>query len=203
LDPSARRELWRLILEAKEGCTILLTTHQLDDGEVLGDRVVIISDGQLRCIGSLPFLKKQVDASCLITCEARKRCDLEKLTSLISRHVGTIQPFSIKGRDVCYKLPLSKSKYFSSLFRDLESQMNILGVRGFSLSSVSLEEIFMSFGAEDLNSRQSGGAEKRDDDDRDDDEENEVQDGNVRSCKKQWRAMMTKKVMALYDNKVI
>ncbi|XP_039149537.1 phospholipid-transporting ATPase ABCA3 isoform X2 [Drosophila simulans] len=200
LDPSARRELWRLILEAKEGCTVLLTTHQLDDGEVLSDRVVIMSDGQLRCIGSLPFLKKKVDASCFLTCEARKRCDLDMLTSLISRHVGRIEPFSIKGRDVCYKLPLSKSHSFSSLFRDLESQMNTLGVRGFSLSSASLEEIFMSFGAEDLNTRHSGGAEKRDDD-HENDEEGEGQHGNVRSCAKQWRAMMTKKIMGLYDNK--
>jgi len=63
LDPGARRELWKLILEAKEGCTILLTTHHLDEGEVLGDRIVIISDGRLRCIGSLQFLKKMVDAT--------------------------------------------------------------------------------------------------------------------------------------------
>ncbi|XP_039486275.1 retinal-specific phospholipid-transporting ATPase ABCA4 isoform X1 [Drosophila santomea] len=203
LDPGARRELWRLILEAKEGCTILLTTHQLDDGEVLGDRMVIISDGQLRCIGSLSFLKKLVDASCLLTCEARKRCDVEQLTALISRHVGNIQPFSIMGRDICYKLPLSKSNSFSSLFRDLERQMNTLGVRGFSMSSVSLEEIFMSFGAEDADTRKTGGADKRDDDNDDQGNgEDEDRDENVRSCGKQWRAMMTKKILALYDSKV-
>ncbi|EDV51928.2 ATP-binding cassette sub-family A member 1 [Drosophila erecta] len=200
LDPGARRELWRLILEAKEGRTILLTTHQLDDGEVLGDRMVIISDGQLRCIGSLSFLKKLVDANCLLTCEVRKRCDVEQLTSLISRYVGNIQPFSIKGRDICYKLPISKTNSYSPLFRDLERQMNTLGVRGFSISSVSLEEIFMTLGAEDLNTRKMGGAEKRDEDYND--QVDGDQDENVSSCGKQWRAMMTKKILALYDSKV-
>ncbi|XP_017072182.1 phospholipid-transporting ATPase ABCA1 [Drosophila eugracilis] len=202
LDPSARREIWKLILEAKEGCTILLTTHQLDDGEVLGDRMVIISDGQLRCVGSLPFLKKLVDANCLLTCETRKRCDVERLTSLISRHVGDISPFSIKGKDVCYKLPLNQSKSFSPLFRDLENKRIELGIRGFGLSSVSLEEIFMSFGAEDLGSRMTGGAEKQDDGgDDDDDDEDEDQFESNRYCVNQWWAVMTKKILSLYANK--
>jgi len=205
LDPGARRELWKLILEAKEGCTILLTTHHLDEGEVLGDRIVIISDGRLRCIGSLQFLKKMVDATCLLTCETRKRCEVDKLTALIARHVGEIRPFSIKGRDVCYKLPLSKSKSFSALFRDLENQMKELGVRGFGMSSVSLEEIFMTFGAEDFDSRKTGGAEKKDDEDDDDDieDEDEDQEENERNCGRHWLAMMVKKCLSLYDNKVM
>ncbi|KAH8363959.1 hypothetical protein KR084_000913 [Drosophila pseudotakahashii] len=204
LDPSARRELWKLILEAKEGCTILLTTHQLDDGEVLGDRIVIISDGQLRCIGSLPFLKKHVDATCLLTCETRKRCDVAKLNSLISRHMGEIRPSSTRGRDVCYKLPLSKSNLFSSLFKDLENHMNELGVRGFGMSSVSLEEIFMTFGAEDSRSRKPGGAEKRDDDDDDDDDddEDEVENKCCGNFVRHWWAMMIKKTLSLYDSKI-
>ncbi|XP_043951172.1 phospholipid-transporting ATPase ABCA3 isoform X2 [Drosophila biarmipes] len=206
LDPGARRELWKLILEAKEGCTILLTTHHLDEGEVLGDRIVIISDGRLRCIGSLQFLKKQVDAACLLTCETRKRCDVDKLSALIARHVGEIRPFSIKGRDVCYKLPLSKSKTFSALFKDLEHQMKELGVRGFGMSSVSLDEIFMSFGAEDFDARKAGGAEKKDDEDDDDidnEDEDEDQEENERNCGKHWLAMMIKKTLSLYDNKVM
>jgi len=205
LDPGARRELWKLILEAKEGCTILLTTHHLDEGEVLGDRIVIISDGRLRCIGSLQFLKKMVDATCLLTCETRKRCEVDKLSALITRHVGEIRPFSIKGRDVCYKLPLSKSKSFSALFRDLENQMKELGVRGFGMSSVSLEEIFMTFGAEDFDSRKTGGAEKKDDEDNDDDieDEDEDQEENERNCGRHWMAMMVKKCLSLYDNKVM
>uniref|UniRef100_A0A6P4ERS6 ATP-binding cassette sub-family A member 3 isoform X2 n=1 Tax=Drosophila rhopaloa TaxID=1041015 RepID=A0A6P4ERS6_DRORH len=202
LDPGARRELWKLILEAKKGCTVLLTTHQLDDGEVLSDRMVIISDGQVRCIGSLPFLKKQVDASCLLTCETRKRCDVDKLTSLISLHVGSIIPFSIMGRDVCYKLPLSKSISFSRMFRDLEHQKNDLKVRGFGMSSVGLEEIFMSFGEEERDSRNSGGAEKNDEADDDVENEDYDQEESEPNCGSQWRAMMIKKYLSFFENKV-
>ncbi|KAH8328783.1 hypothetical protein KR067_006501, partial [Drosophila pandora] len=199
LDPASRRDLWKLILEAKKGCTILLSTHHLDDGEALGDRIAIVSDGQLRCHGTLPFLKRQVDASSLLTCEMKKRCDVEQLTSLIYSHVGPIQPFSFLGRDVCYKLPLRVSSTFPSLFRDLEEQKNDLGIRGFGMSSMSLEEIFMTYGAEKPTTRsqivlESGGGE-------------EIviaeEDETERNCADHWRAMMFKKMLYLWHDKII
>src|SRR5207302_1357804 len=47
LDPSARRELWALIRQLKkEGTTILLTTHYLDEAEQLADDVAIMNHGK-------------------------------------------------------------------------------------------------------------------------------------------------------------
>lgn len=37
--------------------TILLSTHHMDEADVLGDRIAIISDGKLCCCGSSLFLK--------------------------------------------------------------------------------------------------------------------------------------------------
>jgi len=39
------------------GRTILLSTHHMDEADILGDRIAIISNGQLRCCGSSLFLK--------------------------------------------------------------------------------------------------------------------------------------------------
>jgi ABC-2 type transport system ATP-binding protein len=48
LDPQARRNLWELIEEIrKEGTTIMLTTHYMDEAEILCDRVGIIDKGKI------------------------------------------------------------------------------------------------------------------------------------------------------------
>lgn len=48
LDPQARRNLWDLVLEIKsKGTTIMLTTHYMDEAEVLCERVGIIDKGKI------------------------------------------------------------------------------------------------------------------------------------------------------------
>jgi len=53
-DPEARRQFWELIKQLKrEGTTILLTTHYLDEAAQLGDRAGVIADGRLIDIGRI------------------------------------------------------------------------------------------------------------------------------------------------------
>lgn len=57
VDTSARRQLWDLLTRFKTGRTILLSTHFLDEADVLGDRIAIMSDGRVVCCGTSMFLK--------------------------------------------------------------------------------------------------------------------------------------------------
>lgn len=60
LDPKIRRELWSEILDLKkDGVSIILTTHYLDEAEFLADRVCIISSGEMKFVGTLDILKKE------------------------------------------------------------------------------------------------------------------------------------------------
>ena len=53
----SRRFTWDLIRKNREGRVIVLTTHFMDEADLLGDRVAIMADGALRCCGSSLFLK--------------------------------------------------------------------------------------------------------------------------------------------------
>lgn len=53
LDPQARRNLWDLILDIrKQGATIVITTHYMDEAEYLCDRVGIIDSGRIIAINT-------------------------------------------------------------------------------------------------------------------------------------------------------
>ena len=59
MDPTARRETWEIIKEAKREKIIILTTHYMDEAEYLADRVAVVSRGKLDICGTTSFLKRQ------------------------------------------------------------------------------------------------------------------------------------------------
>ncbi|XP_078733168.1 phospholipid-transporting ATPase ABCA1-like [Lampetra fluviatilis] len=67
VDPYARRGIWNLLLKYRHGRTIILSTHHMDEADLLGDRVAIISHGRLRCCGSSLFLKNAFGAGYYLT----------------------------------------------------------------------------------------------------------------------------------------
>ena len=60
VDPIVRREFWKLIYQAaSKGVTILVTTHYMDEAEYC-NRISIMSEGQIKLIGTPEELKKQM-----------------------------------------------------------------------------------------------------------------------------------------------
>lgn len=61
LDPQARRNLWGLIQQIREkGVTVILTTHYLDEAELLCDRVAIMDNGKIIALDTPKNLIKQL-----------------------------------------------------------------------------------------------------------------------------------------------
>lgn len=59
MDLSARRQLWNMLKNHKNGRVIILTTHYMDEADILGDRIGIMAGGRLVCLGSSLFLKNR------------------------------------------------------------------------------------------------------------------------------------------------
>jgi ABC-2 type transport system ATP-binding protein len=63
LDPQARRNLWDLLSGINEaGRTVVLTTHYMDEAEVLCDRVAVMDSGRVLQVGSPAELVRHLDA---------------------------------------------------------------------------------------------------------------------------------------------
>jgi ABC-2 type transport system ATP-binding protein len=61
LDPQARRNLWELVKEVRDkGVTVVMTTHYMDEAEILCDRVAIMDRGKIIAIDTPKNLIKQL-----------------------------------------------------------------------------------------------------------------------------------------------
>ncbi len=78
LDPQARRNLWDLIRNLKkEGCTVVITTHYMDEAEELCDRIAIVDSGKIIKLDTPNVLIDNLIASGFVREKKVKEANLE------------------------------------------------------------------------------------------------------------------------------
>jgi ABC-2 type transport system ATP-binding protein len=78
LDPQARRNLWELIKQLRDrGCTVVLTTHYMDEAEELCERVAIIDSGKIIALRTPAELVDELIASGFKRTKEVKQANLE------------------------------------------------------------------------------------------------------------------------------
>ena len=81
LDPVSRRQVWSLMQDLKkEGKTILLTTHYMDEAEILSDKIVIIDNGKIVKEGNINDLRQIIPQNIRMDI-SKKNIDVEQLKS--------------------------------------------------------------------------------------------------------------------------
>lgn len=148
MDPAARRALWDLLQREKKGRTILLTTHFMDEADVLGDRIAIMADGDLKCCGSSFFLKKRFGTGYHLICVKNEYCDSSAVTNILRRYIPGIEIESEIGSELSYELPDEYVDKFEKMFQVLEDEQNSLKLGSFGVSLTTLEEVFLKVGTD-------------------------------------------------------
>ena len=59
IDPEKRNQLWDFLQSKKQGRIIIVSTHALEEAELIGDRIAVMADGVIHCFGSTLFLKSK------------------------------------------------------------------------------------------------------------------------------------------------
>uniref|UniRef100_A0A8C2BLM6 ATP-binding cassette sub-family A member 2 n=1 Tax=Cyprinus carpio TaxID=7962 RepID=A0A8C2BLM6_CYPCA len=177
VDPYARRAIWDLILKYKQGRTILLSTHHMDEADLLGDRIAIISHGKLKCCGSPLFLKstygdgykltlvkKQSDSHTSIQSppSSISPCSESRVTQFIRQYLASCLLVSDSNTELSYVLPSEavKKGCFERLFQALEQSLDSLALTSFGVMDTTLEEVFLKVSEEDLSLENSDAAGK-------------------------------------------
>lgn len=138
-------------MKAKAGRSIILTTHFLDEADILSDRVGILKGGQLVACGSSLFLKHTVGGYKL-TYDAPSDGNVNKL-------IPDAEPVP----DEC----LEASHYAWALKHGCESKfpealrnLDVLGAKNLKLELTSLEQVFLETGKESFQKISNTGSER-------------------------------------------
>uniref|UniRef100_A0A8P4KAS9 P-type phospholipid transporter n=1 Tax=Dicentrarchus labrax TaxID=13489 RepID=A0A8P4KAS9_DICLA len=108
VDPYARRGIWDLLLKYRQGRTIILSTHHMDEADILGDRIAIISHGKLCCVGSSLYLKNQLGTGYYLTL-VKKEPDEAATIGELSVPVERFIYSPSGGSDLCLMSPSSEN----------------------------------------------------------------------------------------------
>ncbi|KAI9988466.1 hypothetical protein PInf_021885 [Phytophthora infestans] len=119
MDPYSRRFTWNLLQRNRDDRVIVLTTHFMDEADILGDRIAIMADGQLCCAGSSLFLKNRYGAGYNLTMIKAPGCDVEAVGAFLRNFVPEAKCLSNFGSEVVFQLPSKSSGVFSTMLQVL------------------------------------------------------------------------------------
>ncbi|XP_021005007.1 ATP-binding cassette sub-family A member 17 isoform X2 [Mus caroli] len=143
MDSPSRRAIWDLLQQQKGDRTVLLTTHFMDEADLLGDRIAILAKGELQCCGSPSFLKQKYGAGYYMTIIKSPLCDTSKLYEVIYHHIPNAVLESSIGEEMIFTLPKKTIPSFEALFTELELRQTELGISTFATSVTTMEEVFI------------------------------------------------------------
>ena len=89
LDLGARRKLWNMLKQYKNDRIIILTTHYMDEADILGDRIGIMVNGEIMCLGSSLFLKNRFGVGYNLVMTKKSKYPNTKVEEYLKKHLDS------------------------------------------------------------------------------------------------------------------
>ncbi len=160
LDPENKQTVWTVIQRLKQpDRLILLTTHSMEEAEVLCSRVGILAQGSLRCVGTPTNLKMRFGQGYKLTVNVdipKSSLSLEQKNLAASESIARIDHYvhnEIGKHKSELVYAVNHTRRFmiptdacslSTIFEKMEEAKGVLGIREWAVAQASLEEVFIA-----------------------------------------------------------
>ncbi len=145
LDPQSRMAMWTAVEGLrKEGITVLLTTHYMEEADSLSDRLAIIDYGRVLALGSPEKLKQSFHAKTIFDLKLKSHAGLEPV---IAQFKARPDVSSAEVTPEGLRLMAASS---DGLLPDLVQATARFGLRDLTITEPSLESIFIQLTGRDL-----------------------------------------------------
>ncbi|CAN7993964.1 unnamed protein product, partial [Ixodes hexagonus] len=145
LDAENKREIWDLLLGMRSKSTLIISTHDMDEADVLADRIIVMAEGRVLCAGSPSFLKKAYGAGVgyqLRIIKDPKGLDLPH----VLRIVQETAPKAVaddKLNEAIISLNTLSHRGFTPMFEALEKRGSKLGIRTVGVMVATLRDVYI------------------------------------------------------------
>jgi ATP-binding cassette subfamily A (ABC1) protein 3 len=147
MDVNSRRSTWDLIKKYKKNRVIILTTHFMDEADLLADRIAIMAKGTVICCGSSLFLKSKYGVGYSLVYTKKDGADWSsKILAFTEDHLGKVEVLNDVGGEIMCRVPFSASHKFPTMFRQIDAKKEELGIINYGISVTTLEEVFLKVG---------------------------------------------------------
>ena len=148
IDPAARRQLFDAITFIATHSAVVLTTHHLEEVDVLAHRVGIMDRGALKCLGSLESLKAKYGDGIEVTLQTSPEGKVEENVAKAKKFMEATFPDATISEErqqrLLYVLPFSSIK-LSDLFEKIMQAVDrgAHGIQDYTVQQSSLEQVFL------------------------------------------------------------
>ena len=151
MDPVTRRNVWNCISEAKKGRVIVLTTHAMEEADILGDKIAVMSGGRIQAIGNSLHLKKKFGngfrLSLFVDKEAGANGAFDKIKSFMENAVVENTYNSNVHGVMTYNfgsLDSTNPAVLTDFFKALEENQKDFGIQEISIGNSTLDDVFIN-----------------------------------------------------------
>jgi len=145
MDPMSRRHVWELIERMKKNRVIILTTHSMEEADVLGDRIAIMAHGKVRCVGNSLHLKKRFgDGYRINIATSMEQAPLVK--EQVQFYLPQCSLIAESGGSLVFGINANDHQTLVPLFRYLEEEERKGAqsiIMDWGISQTSLEDVFL------------------------------------------------------------
>jgi ABC-type multidrug transport system ATPase subunit len=142
LDPISRRFVWDVIKDMKKNRVVILTTHSMEEAEVLSDRIAVMAGGRVKCIGNSLYLKTRYGDGYQISLTSKQP---EAVKELQSKHFPAVKLMQESAGSLIYAVSYDDLPYLMPFLMELEARDGVFSgvVEEWIISHSTLEDVFM------------------------------------------------------------
>ena len=141
LDPASRSKLWETILAAKAASTIMLTTHSMEEADVLSDRIAIMAGGVLKTLDEPANLVSRFGAGYKIALSIQDARH-EAAEAFMAQHLPKATLLNKVGAMINYEMVRADAQLADMLEMFMKQDAADTGIADWAVSGSTLEQVF-------------------------------------------------------------